>query len=140
MSGPGARSWRPWLASALLCGLLALLLRAEGRLWWCACGEPFLWSGDVQSRHNSQHLADPYSLTHVSHGLIFFALFTTIGRLREQRGSRPLSTGWRLFLAVFLEAAWELLENSPIVIDRYRTATMSLGYSGDTVANSLGDV
>jgi hypothetical protein len=110
------------------------LLRAEGHRWWCACGRPTLWSGNIWSRHNSQHLLDPYSLTHLSHGLIFFAVFSLVPPLRRLRFA------WRLALAIGIEAAWEIVENSHWVIDRYRHATMALGYQGDSIANSLGDI
>src|SRR5438876_11452185 len=69
--------WRtlgPWLAIAVVLAVQVGLLRAEGRRWWCACGQPNLWSGDVKSMHNSQHLFDPYSLTHVLHGMILCGL------------------------------------------------------------------
>ena len=106
--------------------------RIGGRPWWCACGQPFLWSGNIHSAHNSQHLFDPYSFTHMLHGVVFFWLLALcVPRL-------PVS--WRLFGAVAIEAAWELLENSNMVIQRYRSATISLGYEGDSIANSLGDV
>jgi hypothetical protein len=109
-----------------------LLLRAEGRRWWCACGKPYLWSGDAWGPHNSQHLLDPYSLTHVLHGVVYCGLFAwAFPRLRP---------AWRLFGAVVLAAAWEVFENSASVIARYRAATAAQGYQGDTIANSLGDI
>src|SRR4029077_20979363 len=91
-----------------------------------------LWSGDIRSGHNSQHLLDPYSFTHALHGLLFFAL------LRPLAGK--LGFGTRLVLALLLEAAWEVAENSDSVIERYRHATIALGYAGDSVVNSLGDI
>jgi hypothetical protein len=122
----------PWLAmGAVLLGA-SYLLHSNGRPWWCACGIPILWSGDIQSLHNSQHLFDPYSFTHMLHGVIFYGLLAwSVPRL---------SMSWRLACAISLEAMWELLENSDLVIERYRTATISLGYQGDTIANSLGDI
>jgi hypothetical protein len=108
------------------------VLRGKGRVWWCACGQPNLWSGDPQSEHSSQHLFDPYSFTHILHGvLICGVLAWALPRL---------SRAWALTTTVFLEAVWEVLENSPLVIERYRTATIALGYQGDSVANSLGDI
>ncbi len=127
-----ATRW-PWLAIAAILLTAAATLRAEGRRWWCACGRPWPWSGDIWTRHNSQHLLDPYSFTHLSHGLIFFMVLS----LRPFRRIAPL---WRLAIAVAIEAAWEIIENSPAVIDRYRHATMALGYQGDSLANSLGDI
>jgi hypothetical protein len=109
-----------------------ILLRSQGRLWICACGQIYLWTGDVWSSDNSQHLADPYSFSHVLHGLVFFwALAWTLPRL---------SLSWRLALAMAIEAAWEVFENSAFVINRYREATAALGYQGDTIVNSLGDI
>src|SRR5207249_2408165 len=82
--------------------------------------------------HTSRHLFDPYSFTHFSHGLLFFWLFAW--------AFPRLSPAWRLCLAVTLEGAWELLENSDFVIQRFRAATVSGEYEGDSVANSLGDL
>jgi hypothetical protein len=120
-------------ALAIVASMLALL-RHEGRVWSCACGEIKVWSPDVWSRHCSQHLLDPYSITHHSHGLIFYWL------LAWTPGVRRLDVWWRWTIAVFLAAAWEVAENSAWVIDRYRTATMSLDYLGDSVLNSVADV
>jgi Protein of unknown function (DUF2585) len=133
---PGARRATAYLRPALMIlAVLAvhiLLLRWEGRRWWCACGRPDLWWGDTRSAHNSQHLFDPYSFTHVLHGVLLCGLLS--------RFARRLSPAWRFCLAVALEAVWEVIENSDPVIGRYRTATGALGYYGDTVANSLGDI
>ena len=107
-------------------------MRLEGHRWWCSCGRPVPWSGDIWSGHNSQHLADPYTLTHLLHGLIFYAL------LRPSAGW--LGSGTRLVLAVALESLWEVVENSEAVIERYRQATIALGYAGDSILNSLGDI
>lgn len=110
----------------------AWLLRFEGRSWWCSCRQLFLWAGEICSAHNSQHLFDPYTFTHVLHGVAFCGLLALIlPRLHVLR---------RLLLAIALEAAWEVFENSAFVIERYREATAALGYQGDTVANSLSDI
>jgi len=122
----------PWLAMTGVIAVTVLQLRRQGRLWWCACGRLDPWWGDVWSRHNSQHLFDPYSLTHVLHGLIVYGLLAWICPRMPLR--------WRLFLGVSLEALFEIVENGSFVIHRYRTATASLGYEGDTIANSLGDI
>ena len=108
-------------------------LTAMGRTLWCRCGSAVPWSWDVWSAHNSQHLLDPYSFTHVLHGLAFFAALWLIAGERV-----PLV--WRAALTAVLESGWEILENSPIVIERYRTTTMSLDYFGDSVVNALADV
>ncbi|WP_428937954.1 DUF2585 family protein [Fontivita pretiosa] len=112
--------------------LAVVYLRWQGRVWWCACGGLSPVSITVWSPHNSQHLLDAYSLSHVLHGVIFF------GGLWLLR--RWLSLNIRAALAAGIEIGWEVLENSPIIINRYRAATISLGYSGDSIVNSLGDV
>lgn len=131
--GPRRGGRRAVLACVAALAATALALRAMGRPWWCAGGEPWLWSGEVWSRHNSQHLADPYTVTHLSHGIVFFwALSVVLGA--RARGSLGVAIG------VAIEAAWEILENTDFVIRRYREATISLDYYGDSVANALGDV
>jgi hypothetical protein len=125
------RVW-PWLAVAAVLAAAAFELRRQGRLWFCACGQLRPWVGDAWSPDTSQHLFDPYSFTHLLHGFAFCGL---LALLLPRAGWR-----WRLFLAVATEAAWELIENTEYVINRYREATAALGYNGDTVVNSLGDV
>ncbi len=110
----------------------ALLLRAQGRLWRCACGRIVPWVGDAWGPETSQHFSDPYSFTHVLHGVIFCGLLAWALPRLDWR--------WRLSLAVAAEALWELIENTEFVIRRYREATAALGYSGDTILNSLGDI
>jgi hypothetical protein len=120
------------LAIAAIFALTTVALRLEGHRWWCRCGRLTPWSLDIDSEHNSQHLFDPYSFTHAEHGLLLYALLRPFaGRLRRAN---------RFILAVGLEALWEVVENSPVVIDRYRQATIALGYVGDSVINSLGDI
>jgi predicted MFS family arabinose efflux permease len=123
---------RSILSSFLLVAAAAVVLRAMGRSWWCACGGMLPWSWSVHTTHSSQHLFDPYSLTHVLHGVLFyFALSQLVPRL---------SVGRRFLIAVAVESAWEILENSPMIIDRYRAATISLNYYGDSIANSIADI
>jgi len=86
---------------------------------------------DPQGAHTSQHLLDPYSFTHLLHGLLFYWGFAW--------AFPRLAITWRFTLAIILEACWELLENSSFVIERYRAATAAVGYQGDTIGNSLGD-
>ena len=112
--------------------LMIVLLRMQGRLFLCACGQFEIWTSDTCSANNSQQLFDPYSLTHVIHGFLFFYLVVLV--------FRRLARSWQFLLTLALEAAWEVFENSSFVIDRYRTATAALGYQGDTVVNSIGDL
>lgn len=123
-----------WTLAALvvLLALVAIQLRWQGRAWWCSCASPQLWWGDVQSGHCSQHLLDPYSFTHLSHGLIFYGVIAW----RFPR----LPIAWRFLLVTIIESLWEVIENSQFVIDRYRTETTGLGYEGDSIANSLADI
>lgn len=125
------RNW-PWLAIVATTGLMILQLRIQGRLWFCECGSLRFWIGDPNGEHTSQHLADPYTLTHFQHGLVFFwAVRLVFKRWKWQ---------WQLWLALAIEAVWEVIENTEWVIDRYRDATAALGYTGDTILNSFGDL
>lgn len=109
-----------------------IALHGMGRRWWCACGSAIPVSVDVNSSHNSQHLLDPYSFTHVLHGMLLYAVLWLV--------ARRLSLGWRFAAALWLEALWELVENSPPIIDRFRQTAVSLNYVGDSIMNSLGDL
>jgi hypothetical protein len=120
------------IAIAAVLTIAAASLLAIGRTLICRCGHVALWHGEVQSDQNSQQLTDWYSFTHVVHGLIFYAAASTA--LRRW----PLSA--KLVMAVVLEAAWEIAENTPMMIDRYRATTLALGYTGDSVLNSLADI
>ena len=109
------------------------VLLSMGRRVWCECGSPVPWAWDVWSKHNSQHLIDPYAFTHVLHGVAFYAiLWLALGR--------RLPPVWRAAITASLESSWEILENSPLIIERYRAATISLDYFGDSVVNSIADV
>ena len=103
-----------------------------GRRLWGINGKPGLWSGDIWSNHNSQYLTDPYSFTHITHGILLY------GVLRVFTNTSPASM--RLIVAVGLESAWEVLENTDLVIQRYRAETISLNYYGDSILNSMGDI
>jgi len=120
---------------ACLLGLFvvtALVLRWEGRRWWCACGHPTIFSNDAWGSHNSQHFLDPYSLTHVEHGVLLFAVMLYF--------FPALSAAKRIVWATGIECLWEIWENSAFVIDRYRTATAAIGYQGDSLVNAAGDI
>lgn len=98
----------------------------------CACGNVRAWAGDICSSNNSQHFLDPYSFTHVLHGFLFFWLIAWL--------APRLAATWQLVLAIAVEALWEAFENTNFIIDRYRSETAALGYNGDTVVNSFGDI
>jgi hypothetical protein len=122
----------PLVALAAVLVATVTILRQQGRLWICECGRVYLWVGDIWSSDNSQHLTDPYSFTHLLHGVVFFwALALLLPRV---------SLLWRFVIAIGLEATWEVAENTEFIINRYREATASLGYNGDTIVNSLGDI
>jgi hypothetical protein len=112
--------------------LAAAIELAMGRHPICTCGTVDLWVGARDSPKTSQMLIDWYSLSHVVHGLLFYALLWLVVR------RWPVLT--RFLVAVFVEAAWEVIENTPFVIDRYRETTAALGYSGDSVINSVSDI
>jgi hypothetical protein len=125
----------PGQYAAIVTGLIAvaaLILWSMGRVPICRCGYVNAWHGIVQSAENSQHLSDWYTFSHVIHGFLFYALFWLAAR------RWPL--GARLAAATLLEVSWEILENTDMVINRYREATISLDYYGDSVLNSVADV
>ena len=128
------RRQRYWPIFAIIAsfGATALLLHLEGRLWFCACGHIQLWSGQICSANNSQHFLDPYSFTHVLHGFLFCWLIVWL--------LPRLNVNWQLGLAIAVEGCWEVFENTNFIIDRYRSETAALGYTGDTVVNSFGDI
>ena len=119
------------LAILVMLMLVAAIELTMGRQPMCTCGFISLWHGPVDSQ-NSQQISDWYTFTHVLHGIAFYGLLFL--------AARRLPVPVRLLIAVFLEGAWEIAENSPFIIDRYRTATFSLDYYGDSIVNSVSDV
>jgi hypothetical protein len=129
----GARGC-PWLVPAVLVVLVltAGIELGMGRSLLGPDGRFGLWEGNIWSSECSQRLVDPYSFSHVAHGMLFYGALWLV--------ARKLPVRHRFLAAVLLEASWELLENSPFIIDRYRQVTIALGYDGDSVLNSLSDV
>ncbi len=129
--------WRPSTAWTLLIALAivcvaAVTLLTLGRTPWGPGGVPGLWTQDAWARHTSQRLADPYSFTHVIHGIGLYALLSLL--------TGTLSLRVRFLVAIALESAWEVFENTDFVIRHYREVTASLDYYGDSVLNSVGDI
>jgi hypothetical protein len=121
-----------WPAAVVGLSLFATAVEPhrQGRLWSCACGS--VSTTDAWGTQTSQLFLDPYSLTHLLHGVMFAGLIVLL--------IRRLSATWRFVCAIAIECVWEMIENTNTVIQRYREATAALGYQGDTVVNSLGDI
>jgi hypothetical protein len=125
-------SRRAIIAAVLIVVAAAAMLLAMGRNPICTCGAVDLWVGGRDSPRTSQMIADWYSLSHIVHGILFYAALWLV--------ARRWPVEWRLLTALLIEASWEVIENTPMVIDRYRTGTAALGYSGDSVLNSVSDI
>lgn len=129
---------RPSRQRAAALVALAILVATAATLWAmgrnpiCTCGDVDLWVPGKDSPRLSQMIADWYSLSHIVHGFLFYGVLWVVAR----RCPAP----WRLVIAMLIEAGWEILENTPMVINRYREATVALGYTGDSILNSLSDI
>ena len=112
--------------------IVAVILFLMGRTPFGPSGEAGFWSGDIESQFNSQRLFDPYTFTHIAHGIGFYLILLFL--------FPRTSLGRRLVLAVLLESGWEVFENTELVIERYRTVTLARGYYGDSILNVMGDI
>lgn len=115
-----------------LIGAHAFVLYLMGQPLMYSGGFIKIWHGVVQSDGNSQHLSDWYTLSHVIHGVLFYAALTW--------AFPRLSVFTRLIMALAIESGWELFENTDMIINRYREQALAQGYFGDSVVNSVGDM
>jgi hypothetical protein len=123
--------WLPWAAMAAILAAVALIPAALGRIWICACGYVSPWHGDVWSSGNSQHQTNWSTLPHIAHGFIFYVAL--------RWAATGWSVAWRAVAALLLGGAWEVVENTSVIIDRYRDVAASLDYQDDSIVNSFGD-
>ena len=126
------KDYLPWFLMLCAVAVAVIAENFEGRVWWCQAGDYLPWSWDIWSTHNSQHIIDPYSFTHILHGVLEFWLIGLV--------FKKVPLAWRLLIAVMIESSWEIAENSTYVIQRYREATISLDYFGDSIINSISDI
>ncbi len=118
-------------AVTVIIAVTAIILHWMGRVWMDPTGFG-LWTISAWSTETSQNFGDPYTFSHILHGIIFFAVLWLF--------RNKLSLRTRFYIALIIEVAWEILENSPIIIERYRANTASLDYFGDSILNATGDL
>jgi hypothetical protein len=126
------RNRRVLAAAAAISVTVAAVELWMGRLPFGPDGRIGLWEGDIWSSEQSQRFADLYTFSHTIHGMLFYAILWLVAPRTSVRA--------RFIAAIMMEGAWEVLENSPIIINRYREATIALGYVGDSVFNSVSDI
>lgn len=122
----------PMIATGLLLVATVVQLRRQARIWFCDCEQLRFWISEADGPHTSQHLVDPYSFTHFLHGLLLFWLVSW--------AVKSWKWPWQCWLALGVECCWEIAENTQFVIGRYREMTAAVGYTGDSITNSLGDI
>ncbi|WP_238366377.1 DUF2585 family protein [Mesobacterium pallidum] len=122
----------PFVVTALVTLGSAIILLGMGRAPWCPCGYVLPWYGPLGTDQGNMHLTDWYTPSHIIHGILFFGALLLV--------ARRMPLGWRLVIATLVEAAWEVTENTNMVIDRYREVTVSADYNGDSVLNSMVDI
>lgn len=123
---------RTLLACLAIAVIAVAILNLQGRVWWCQVGDYTPWSWDIWTTHNSQHILDPYTFTHILHGVLEYWLIGLVF------WKVPLK--WRFVIGIFIESSWEVAENTSYIINRYREETISLDYFGDSIINSLADI
>lgn len=137
-------------ALIIIAGIVALVEFLMGRIWYCKCGYVAFWYGDTNGPGNSQHISDWYTLSHFIHGILFYGFLHVISKWLGKRkmlrgevvlpGGHALSLTTRFAFALAIEGAWEILENTPFIINRYRSVTLAHDYIGDSILNSVMDV
>ncbi|HKD65193.1 MAG TPA: DUF2585 family protein [Candidatus Binataceae bacterium] len=131
-SGSRFPLWACAAGAASMFAVAAAVERAMGRSLWGISGQPGIWSGEVNSEHNSQYLFDPYTFSHITHGMLWYGSLWLV--------ARKLPPRVRILIAIAIESMWEMVENTDFVIQRYRAATISQHYYGDSIMNSMCDI